>query len=70
MNLVLTMAGKYQRFRLFGNKVPKYLMPLGKYTILWHVIYELVHSAPNAQLYFIANKELECPIFNLPLILS
>ena len=41
MNLVLTMAGKYQRFRLFGNKVPKYLMPLGKHTILWHVIYEL-----------------------------
>jgi NDP-sugar pyrophosphorylase family protein len=51
------MAGKYQRFRLFGNKVPKYLMPLGKYTILWHVIYELVRSAPDVQLYFLANKE-------------
>lgn len=57
MNLVLTMAGKYQRFRLFGNKVPKYLMPLGKSTILWHVIYELVRSAPDVQLYLLANKE-------------
>lgn len=57
MNLVLTMAGKYQRFKLFGNKVPKYLMPLGRHTILWHVINELVRSAPDIQLYFLANKE-------------
>jgi NDP-sugar pyrophosphorylase family protein len=57
MNLVLTMAGKYQRFRLFGNKVPKYLMPLGKHTILWHVIYELVQTAPDVQLHLLANKE-------------
>lgn len=57
MNLVLTMAGKYQRFRLFGNKVPKYLMPLGKHTILWHVIYELVRSGPKVQIYLLANKE-------------
>jgi NDP-sugar pyrophosphorylase family protein len=49
------MAGKYKRFRLFGNKVPKYLMPLGKTTVLWHVINELIQSSPNDEFYFLAN---------------
>lgn len=57
MNLVLTMAGKYQRFRLFGNRVPKYLMPLGKFTVLWHVINEIKRSSPNIQVFLLANKE-------------
>ena len=34
MNLVLTMAGKYSRFKLFGSKVPKYLLPLATKTVL------------------------------------
>jgi NDP-sugar pyrophosphorylase family protein len=57
MNVVLTMAGKYQRFRLFGNRVPKYLMPLGKVTVLWHVIDELKRSSSNIQVFLLANKE-------------
>jgi len=53
--IILTMAGKYERFRLFGNKVPKYLMPLGKATVLWHVIHELKQSSPNDEFYLLAN---------------
>jgi hypothetical protein len=56
MNLVLTMAGKYQRFKLFGNKVPKYLMPLGKTTVLWHVLYEITRSNPKVNVYLLANE--------------
>jgi NDP-sugar pyrophosphorylase family protein len=50
------MAGKYERFRLFGNKVPKYLMPLGSRTVLWHVIDKLVGSTENISVYLIANE--------------
>jgi dTDP-glucose pyrophosphorylase len=57
MKLVLTMAGKYERFKLFGNKVPKYLMPLGANTILWHVLYELKRVAPDTEFFLIANKD-------------
>ena len=53
--IILTMAGKYERFRLFGNKVPKYLMPLGKATVLWHVIHGLKQSSPNDEFYLLAN---------------
>lgn len=38
MNIIFTMAGKYTRFRLFGAKVPKYLLPLGPGTILSKII--------------------------------
>jgi len=55
MNLVLTMAGKYQRFRLFGNKVPKYLMPLGKTTVLWHVLNALHSVDSDINIYLLAN---------------
>ena len=55
MNLVLTMAGKYERFRLFGNKVPKYLMPLGRATVLWHVIDEMIRSDKDLNIYLVAN---------------
>ena len=56
MNLVLTMAGKYTRFKLFGNKVPKYLLPLGAETILSIIIDQFLRSTPNVQLYLIANR--------------
>jgi len=49
------MAGKYQRFKLFGNKIPKYLVPLGKNTVLWHVIDSLPQK-DSANIFFIANK--------------
>jgi NDP-sugar pyrophosphorylase family protein len=56
INLILTMAGKYERFRLFGNKVPKYLMPLGSRTVLWHVIDKLVGSSEQLNVFLIANE--------------
>lgn len=57
MNIIFTMAGKYSRFKLFANQVPKYLMPLGKHTILWHVLNELKAECGRAQFFFIANNE-------------
>lgn len=57
MNIIFTMAGKYSRFKLFANQIPKYLMPLGKRTVLWHVINELRAACGDAQFFFIANKE-------------
>jgi len=56
MNLILTMAGKYSRFKLFGNKVPKYLLPLGSETILAVVIKYYLQSAPSCNLFLIANR--------------
>jgi dTDP-glucose pyrophosphorylase len=56
MNLVLTMAGKYERFKLFGNKIPKYLMPLGSRTVLWHVIKKLADINVDFNIYLIANE--------------
>jgi len=41
MNLILTMAGKYQRFIDEGYKLPKYLLPWGRRTILSSIINEL-----------------------------
>ena len=57
MNIVFTMAGKYTRFRLFGAKVPKYLLPLGTGTILSKIIEETKKSSKSANLYFIANRD-------------
>jgi len=56
MNLVLTMAGKYTRFRLFGSKIPKYLLPLASETILSEVIKQLKFSAPACSIFLIANR--------------
>lgn len=57
MNVVLTMAGKYSRFRLFGNKVPKYLLPLGAETMLAEVIKQIYKSLKNCNLFLIANRD-------------
>ena len=56
MNLVLTMAGKYGRFKPFGSKVPKYLLPLSTKTILMEVIEHYLKSCPNLKFYLIANR--------------
>jgi bifunctional N-acetylglucosamine-1-phosphate-uridyltransferase/glucosamine-1-phosphate-acetyltransferase GlmU-like protein len=56
MNLVLTMAGKYSRFKLFGSKVPKYLLPLGSETMLSEVIKQFAQSAPGCNFFLIANR--------------
>ena len=54
--LVFTMAGKYQRFRLFGNKIPKYLLPLGTETILSVILGEYISAINSKNIYMIANK--------------
>jgi len=56
MNLVLTMAGKYSRFKLFGSKVPKYLLPLATRTVLMEVIKQYLLSYPALKIYLIANR--------------
>jgi dTDP-glucose pyrophosphorylase len=56
MNLVLTMAGKYSRFKLFGNQIPKYLLPLGAETILAEVIKQYLRSTKISKIYLIANR--------------
>jgi dTDP-glucose pyrophosphorylase len=57
MNIVLTMAGKYNRFKLFGSKVPKYLLPLGNGTILSEIIKQFKLSTDKAKIYLIANRD-------------
>ena len=56
MNLVLTMAGKYSRFKLFGSKIPKYLLPLATKTVLMEVIEQHLLSCPALNIYLIANR--------------
>ena len=56
MNLVLTMAGKYSRFKLFGSKVPKYLLPLASKTVLMEVIEQYLLSYPALKIYLVANR--------------
>lgn len=56
MNLFFTMAGKYSRFRLFGNKIPKYLYPLGSENVLSKVIKVIVKKIEFNKIIFIANN--------------
>ena len=75
MNLILTMAGKYSRFKLFGSNVPKYLLPLGSGTVLVEIIKNLLASKSFNEIYLIANKQDQLfypvlksilQIFNIP----
>lgn len=52
MKLVLTAAGKYERFRRFSYEIPKYLLPVKNRTLLHHVI----HSFGKLDVIFIGNK--------------
>jgi CTP:molybdopterin cytidylyltransferase MocA len=56
IDIILTMAGKYSRFRLFGSKIPKYLLPLGRGTMLSEVIRHLKQSARESKIYLITNR--------------
>ena len=56
MNLVLTMAGKYSRFKLFGSKVPKYLLPLGAETVLSIILDNYAKWITPANIFLIANR--------------
>lgn len=57
MNLVFTMAGKYSRFRLFGNKIPKYLYPLGNANVLSKIIETITKNYKFSNIYLIANRD-------------
>lgn len=58
MNLVITMAGKYTRFRDEGYKLPKYLLPWGDRSILSEMLTQL-GSTVVENVYLVANKEDE-----------
>ena len=54
MNLILTMAGKYSRFKEEGFKIPKFLLPWGDRSILSEILKEMSPHFKN--IYLIANK--------------
>ena len=56
MNLILTMAGKYSRFINEGYRFPKYLLPWGKNSILFEIIYHLIKDDCIKNIYLIANN--------------
>jgi dTDP-glucose pyrophosphorylase len=56
MNLILTMAGKYSRFKNEGYKLPKYLLPWGNRTILSEILNELLKSKSIENVFLIVNK--------------
>jgi hypothetical protein len=57
MNLVFTMAGTYKRFRLFSDKIPKYLYPLGNENVLTKVIQAIIKDFNFTKIYLIANRD-------------
>ena len=56
MNLILTMAGKYSRFREEGFKIPKYLLPWGNRTILSETLHLLLAHRNFEQVFLIVNQ--------------
>lgn len=59
MNLILTAAGKYSRFREAGYNIPKYLLPFGNRSILSEILHNLVHNPVVEKVYLIVNREDE-----------
>lgn len=59
MNLVITMAGKYTRFKEAGYNLPKYLLPWGDRSILSEIIDNLQSYALRGNIFLVANKEDE-----------
>lgn len=58
MNLIITMAGKYVRFKKAGYTTPKFLLPLRNgHTIFQEIMEQLVASYDFENVIFIANKE-------------
>ena len=56
MILILTMAGRYQRFADEGYKTPKYLLPWGDRVILWSILHELKRGDRFSDVFLIANQ--------------
>jgi len=59
MNLILTMAGHYQRFLQEGYKIPKYLLPWGDRTILSAILAELNKDQIFQNIFLVANHRDE-----------
>ncbi len=59
MILILTMAGRYQRFVDEGHKLPKYLLPWGDKTVLSAILSELQKDRQFAQVFLVANHRDE-----------
>lgn len=59
MNLVLTMAGCYQKFTKEGYKTPKYLLPWGDRTILATILSELNKDRVFTEVFLVANHQDE-----------
>lgn len=55
MNLILTMAGEYNRFKSEGYKIPKFLLPWGHKTILSEILHEM--SPHFSDVYLIMNTK-------------
>ena len=70
MKIVFTMAGNYTRFKPFGARVPKYLLPIGDSTILSNIINEIKVCHAAKDMIFIANRndQLFYPILKSILI--
>ena len=56
MNLILTMAGLYERFREFSYEIPKYLLPLSNRTVLYYVLKPFNESLLFNRVLLVANK--------------
>lgn len=54
MNLIITMAGKYSRFKNEGYRLPKYLLPWGNRSILSEILLTMHKHFENV--YLIMNK--------------
>ncbi|MEO8702140.1 MAG: NTP transferase domain-containing protein [Kofleriaceae bacterium] len=59
MILILTMAGRYQRFADEGFKLPKYLLPWGDQTVLAAILGELQRGRVFSEVFLIANHRDE-----------
>lgn len=55
MILILTMAGRQQRFADQGYKTPKYLLPWGDRTILWTILDQLKKDGSFSDVFLVAN---------------
>ena len=56
MNLILTMAGKYSRFKEAGFGIPKYLLPWGDSSVLKRILINLTGFYDFKNVILVANK--------------
>ena len=54
--LVICMAGLNTRFHNVGFDIPKYLLPWGKNTIIYEILYQIKKNYAFSNYLLIANK--------------